>query len=247
MRTPRIYQSQPLKALKPGDSFDLSSDGFQHLVKVLRFKAGDQFIPFDGIGNECLAELSTLEKKSARVTLIENVIHRSQPPLSTHLGQVLSKGERMDYAIQKSVELGVTEITPLFSEFCDVKLPTERVEKKLVHWQKIIISACEQCQQNWLPKINPPVKVDTWLDQTQAQLKLMMHTAESSQSPLEDQIDTPAKIALLIGPEGGLSSNEVQQAQGIDFKSWQLGPRVFRTETAPIVALSLLQQKWGDF
>lgn len=245
MKTPRIYQSYPLENCQQGHCFDLSTQAFQHLVKVLRKKSGEQFITFDGLGNECLAELSNVEKKSAQATLINVVRGKSCSPLHIHLGQVLSKGERMDYAIQKSVELGVTEITPLFSEYCDVKLPADRIEKKLNHWQKTIISACEQCQQNWLPRINAPIHLDLWIKQSEADLKLMMHTADGMESPIGDE--KPKQISLLIGPEGGLSTNEVTQAKALGFKCWQLGPRVFRTETAPIVALSLLQQKWGDF
>ena len=245
MRIPRIYQENNLLTAK--SPFPLSPDAFQHLIKVLRCKIGHQIELFDGQGNQQSAQICTVEKKSATIELIGSPQSNAASALPIHLGQVLSKGERMDYALQKSVELGVSEITPLFSERCDVKLPSDRVEKKLQHWRKVVISACEQCRQNWLPTVNAPMNIEDWIKQSDAEIKLAMHTATQESKSLLDQSLSPKSVAVLVGPEGGLSSTEVEQAEVSGFSALQLGPRVFRTETAPVVALSLLQMVWGDF
>jgi 16S rRNA (uracil1498-N3)-methyltransferase len=163
--------------------------------------------------------------------------------LQIHLGQGLSRGERMDWAIQKATELGVTEITPIFSDRCEVRLKDERADKRLLHWRQVAISACEQCGRSRVPVIHPPVLLAVWLKQTEAELKLVLHPVAE---PLVSHAK-PATLAFLIGPEGGLSDAEVEQAKDNGFHAARLGPRVLRTETAPVVALAVAQQLWGDF
>ncbi|MCY1424703.1 Ribosomal RNA small subunit methyltransferase E [compost metagenome] len=198
---------------------------------------------FDGSGQEFVGELVEVGKKSVQVELREQFAGQTESPLRIHLGQGLSRGERMDWAIQKATELGVAEITPLVSERCEVRLKDERADKRLAHWRQIAISACEQCGRSRVPTINPPLGLDDWLAQTAADLKLVLH-------PLAEPLASharPASLAFLIGPEGGLSDAEVQLAQQAGYHSARLGPRVLRTETAPVVALSVAQQLWGDF
>lgn len=153
MRTPRIYL--PVK-LVSNQSFELNDHAFQHTIKALRMKQDAKLILFDGMGNEFNASLQQVNKKNAFVIANDRVINNTESNLSIHLGLGISKGERMDYAIQKAVELGVTEITPLFTEYCVVNLDIKRIEKRLAHWHGIIVSACEQSGRSVLPILNTP-------------------------------------------------------------------------------------------
>ena len=150
----------------------------------------------------------------------------------------------MDYAVQKATEMGVTEITPLFSERCEVKLDPKRLAKRLAHWHQIAISACEQSGRCDVPVIHAPQQLDSWLAAVKADCKLTLHPHNTV--ALQD-IPTPVSCALLIGPEGGLTENEVDAARQQDFLAICLGPRILRTETAPIASLALLQHLWGDY
>lgn len=204
---------------------------------------GDALQLFDGSGNEFRGTLLEVGKKRVVVRLDESFAGQVESPLQIHLGQGLSRGERMDWAIQKATELGVNEITPIFSERCEVRLKDERADKRLAHWRQVAVSACEQCGRSRVPVIHPPVLLADWIKQTQADLKLVLHPVAE---PLVSHAK-PATLAFLIGPEGGLSDTEVDQAQDAGFLPARLGPRVLRTETAPVVALAVAQQLWGDF
>lgn len=204
---------------------------------------GDALQLFDGSGNEFRGTLLEVGKKRVVVRLDESFAGQVESPLQIHLGQGLSRGERMDWAIQKATELGVNEITPIFSERCEVRLKDERADKRLAHWRQVAVSACEQCGRSRVPVIHPPVLLADWIKQTQADLKLVLHPVAE---PLVSHAK-PATLAFLIGPEGGLSDAEVDQAQATGFLPARLGPRVLRTETAPVVALAVAQQLWGDF
>lgn len=229
--------------LKTGQEIVLPEDVSHHLVRVLRSEAGTRFVLFNGEGGHFDAELLTTGKKSATARLSAFYPDNRESPLYTHLGQVMSKGDRMDYAIQKATELGVSEITPLTSERCELRLRGEdRADKKLEHWRRIAISACEQCGRNILPRINEPKSLQDWADTVQADLKLVLAPAVSGSLP--DAAVSSA--ALLIGPEGGLSPAEITHCQQQGFQPWQLGPRILRTETAPVAALALLQHQFGD-
>lgn len=239
MRLSRFFIDAPLSL----GQHDLPEAQAHYIGRVLRHAVGDAVQLFDGSGQEYLGELIEVGKKSVRVELREVFAGLAESPLSIHLGQGLSRGERMDWTIQKATELGASEITPIISERCEVRLKDERADKRMTHWRQIAISACEQCGRSVLPIINPPISLNEWLGQVSADLKLVLHpVAEpwSSHPP-------PHSLAFLIGPEGGLSDAEVQQAQTRGFYAARLGPRVLRTETAPVVALSLAQQLWGDF
>ncbi len=238
----RFYADLPLAL---GQDITLPEDLTHHLVKVLRAQAGERFSLFNGQGGEFAAELTVVGKREAQARLLSFSEGDRESPLHTHLGQVMSKGDRMDYAIQKATELGVSEITPLVSERCELRLKgEERADKKLEHWRRIAISACEQSGRSRLPRINPPLHMNDWLAAVQAEACYVLAPALSGGPQAGSK---PASVALLIGPEGGLSPAEIQAAQSQGFAPWQLGPRVLRTETAPVAALAVLQLLFGDF
>ncbi|WP_027706667.1 16S rRNA (uracil(1498)-N(3))-methyltransferase [Zooshikella ganghwensis] len=241
MRIPRIYTPQPLSHTT---LLTLDALAANHVGKVLRMKPGEQIYLFNGTGDDYLAELSEVSKKTVVANVLKKLTTQHESPLSIHIGQCLSRGERMDYAIQKATEMGVTQITPLFSTRCEVKLAKERQEKKLQHWRQIAISACEQCGRNLLPEIHAPLPIDQWLAQRSEALRLVLH--HHAATPLGNH-KQPHDIALLIGPEGGLTEEEVSLANQHQFHSTTFGPRVLRTETAPVAALAVLQYCWGDW
>lgn len=237
----RLYVALPLAS---GQTVTLPEDAAQHL-RVLRAAAGDALMLFNGEGGEYAATVTNVSKKLVEVLVGEFRADDHESPLHSHLGQVMSRGERMDYAIQKATELGVSVITPLVSERCELKLRgEERADKKLEHWRRVAISACEQCGRNRLPEIRAPQALEDWLTNTAAELKLVLAPALAGALPAGIH---PVSAALLIGPEGGLSAREITAAQAAGFAPWQLGPRVLRTETAPVAALALLQARYGDF
>ncbi|MES2720142.1 MAG: 16S rRNA (uracil(1498)-N(3))-methyltransferase [Pseudomonadota bacterium] len=225
--------------------FDLPEDAHHHWVRVLRARLGDSAELFDGAGHAARVELIDINKRGARVRVLELTEAANESPLHTHLGQVMSKGERLDYALQKAVELGVSEITLLTSERCELKLRgEERADKKLAHWQRVMIGACEQSGRNTLPVLHGPISVTDWQTQVQAAQKWVLAPAVTGGPDCKQR---PSSVALLIGPEGGLSDGEIAAAQQAGFQPWQLGPRVLRTETAPVAALSVLQLLYGDY
>ncbi|GIZ10927.1 16S rRNA (uracil(1498)-N(3))-methyltransferase [Pseudomonas sp. NCCP-436] len=238
MRLSRFFIDAPLSL----GQHELPEAQAHYIGRVLRHAAGDAVQLFDGSGQEYLGELIDVGKKSVRVELRECIAGLAESPLRIHLGQGLSRGERMDWAIQKATELGVSEITPIISARCEVRLKDERADKRLAHWRQVAISACEQCGRSVLPLIHPPLELDAWLQQVQADLKLVLHPVAT---PLQ-QHTPPRSLAVLIGPEGGLSDDEVARAGQLEFLPASLGPRILRTETAPVVALSVVQLLWGD-
>lgn len=240
MRIPRFFESQPLQT---GAEVSLSDSVVQHVSRSLRMRPQDQIILFNGDGSEYKAELINIEKRNVTARIIESTLSSTESPLPITIGQTLSRGERMDYAVQKSTEMGVKSITPLFSERCEVKLPKDRQEKRVKHWHQIAISACEQSGRTMPPEIAYPTDLEKWLAAQDAELKLVLH--HHSEQPLQE-MSAPESVALLIGPEGGLTSDEVELATQYGFKPLTLGPRVMRTETAPVAALTLLNYLWGD-
>lgn len=225
--------------------FELPEDAHHHWIRVLRARLGDSAELFDGAGKAARVELIDIHKRGARVRVLALTEAANESPLHTHLGQVMSKGERLDYALQKAVELGVSEITLLTSERCELKLRgEERADKKLAHWQRVMVGACEQSGRNTLPMLHGPISVADWQAQVQAEQKWVLAPAVTGGPDIKQR---PMSVALLIGPEGGLSEAEIVAAQQAGFQPWQLGPRVLRTETAPVAALSVLQMLYGDF
>ncbi|SDB93273.1 16S rRNA (uracil(1498)-N(3))-methyltransferase [Acinetobacter boissieri] len=216
---------------------ELTETVFHHWIKVLRAKVGDSAILFNGLGGEYHARIIDIQKKNATVEITTHHTLNRTPNFQATLGQVMSKGDRMDYAIQKAVELGVKEIQLLTSERCEMRLKYERDQKKIEHWQSIAIAACEQCGLNIVPKIHPPQRLDEWLTSNLPSTKLVLAPNNHNENPLGH---ASHDLALLIGPEGGLSDAEIEQAKQNGFIPWCIGERVLRTETAPIVALSIL-------
>ena len=241
MRIPRVYSPQTMAI---GDCIELETGAARHLTSSLRMNSGQLVTLFNGQGGEYTAELVEAKKGKATVTINSfNQVDR-ESSLSIHLAIGISRGERMDWIVQKATELGVSEITPLFTERCEVKLSGDRLDKKVGHWQQVAISACEQSQRNRIPSVNTPIKLEQWQQDCEASLKLVLH--HRTEKSLGDMLAPSAEIALLIGPEGGLSEREIEQAISLDFSSLALGPRVLRTETAPLAAISILQSLWGD-
>ena len=228
-----------------GNTIQLDENGSRHLSKVLRLGEGDPVILFNGTGGEYHGQISAVDKKAVSVSLdFFNEVDRTSP-VRIHLGQVLGKGDHMDYALQKAVELGVSEITPLLSQRCEVKLSSQRMHKKLEQWRNLLISACEQCGMNIVPTIHPPMTLLRWAESAEAERKWILHTEDLPSNPFS--ADAPESLCFAVGPEGGFSEEEVEQAKDYGFDCITLGPRVWRTETAPIVLLSLVQLSWGDF
>lgn len=216
---------------------ELTDTVFHHWVKVLRAQVGESATLFNGQGGEYQATLTEINKKTATVIIQQFNPDNRTPAFTTLLGQVMSKGDRMDYAIQKAVELGVSNIQLLTSERCEMRLKYDRDQKKIDHWQGIAIAACEQCGMNTVPTIYAPVSLDNWLASQLPATKLVLAPNKDETDVL---VDATKDITLLIGPEGGLSEAEIQLANQAGFKNWCIGSRVLRTETAPIVALSIL-------
>jgi 16S rRNA (uracil1498-N3)-methyltransferase len=240
MRTPRLFSDQPLLV---GTEVVLEGSAVQYLVKVLRARVGDTVILFDGQGQQGTATIKAIAKHSVSAQLDTITTPQTEPSLQTHLGLCLSKGDRFDWAIQKATELGVSSISPLYSTRVDFTVPPDRLAKRLSHWQHIVTSACEQSGRVRIPTVNAPTSLTNWVSETAADVKLVLHCDVHSTPPLAAK---PQSVALLVGPEGGLTDEEVATAERHHFQPWQLGPRILRTETAPVVALSVIGAQWGD-
>lgn len=241
MRVPRIYLPGPLSE---GEQHALPEQSARHVHRVLRLGKGSPLIVFDGEGQSFNALIVDTTRESTTVALQEAVAEQSESPLHIHLGVALAKGERMDYAIQKAVELGVREITPLYTERAVVKFDEKRAQKRLHHWQGVIQNACEQCGRNRLPLLHDVMQLQAWLQTPLPEPRVLFEPDTRhalKQIELQD-----SRICCAIGPEGGWSSSELERMAGQGFQSIRLGPRVFRTETAVVAALTALQMKWGD-
>lgn len=241
MRTIRLYHPK-LSSTLVGQSIELNKEQTHHAVTVLRVKKGQAVTLFDGQSYEFLTTVLLVEKRRI-VVEINDFKHCPATDLLIHLGIAVSKGERMDWVIQKATELGASHITPLTSQRVDVKLSADRWEKKQTHWEKIIINACEQCGQNILPQLHPVTPLTDWIENRVENKKLVMDP-EGETLTLQ-KTDNTASCALLVGPEGGLDDWEIQQAQQQGFERWKLGNLVLRTETAPVAGIAILQYSLG--
>jgi len=239
MRKNRIFVEA---VLAESETLELQAETAHYLSRVLRLRNGDRLQVFNGPGHEFLAEVVELTRNQVTLKLLRPVETLANPVLQLHLGLGLSRGERMDYAIQKSTELGVASITPLFTSRSEVKLDPARLKKRLRHWQKIAISACEQCGRSVVPTINTPVDLTEWIEATGG--GIIFHPQGASR--LRD-VDIASTQNLLSGPEGGFTEDEITLARAQGFQVVSLGPRTLRAETTPIVALALLQYLSGDF
>ena len=221
----------------------LEEDAQRHIVNVLRLRIGSEIILFNGEGGQFTGIISDCSKKRIEV-LVSNFSNASlESHLTTSVAICISRGDRMDWVIQKATELGVSYITPIISERVTVNLSPGRAKKRLAHWRKVSISSCEQCGRNVLPKIDEPIKLDCWLKAARYNLKYVL---DQSGGNIDLTQSKPSSIALLSGPEGGFSKNELKLAQAFDFIPISLGKRTMRAETAPIAALTIAQTNWGD-
>lgn len=243
MRITRVYIPQ---ALVTGESIQLNDESAHYMLTVLRLKAGYSLVVFNGEGGEYQATITQLGRKKSLTLLIGEFQSKNvESALDTTLAIGISRGERMDYAVQKAVELGVTAICPLLTEFCVVKLNPQQAERKYRHWQRIVEHACEQCGRTIAPRLDYPASLSDWLVQPHQGCRLLF---DPDQSKDLQKIKTEEhQFYLLIGPEGGFSDRECIQAHAAGFQSVSVGPRVLRTETAVVAALTSLQLLWGDF
>lgn len=216
----------------------------RHAVTVLRLQPGDTLNLFNGEGGEYSASLVAVTKRETRVRLVEFHAAERESPLAITLALGISAGERMDYSLQKATELGVSAIQPLATERSVVKLAGERADKRLQHWQNVVIAACEQCGRNRVPLVAPVQKFYAYLAAVDRNKRLLMLSPDAS-TPLKRAAPS-AEVVLLIGAEGGLAPSECEAAAASGFEAVSLGPRILRTETAPVAALAVLQALWGD-
>jgi 16S rRNA (uracil1498-N3)-methyltransferase len=240
VRAPRLFVEA---ALATGAAIELKDEALHYARNVLRLEAGAPLLLFNGEGSEFAATVTVAGKRSLTLGVGADTGAARDAALAVHLGIGLARGERMDWVVQKCTELGVATITPLLLARCNAKFDHGRGDNRLRHWRQVAISACEQCGRNRLPLIEEPLSLERWLATRTEAPGFVLHTADSHALA---RGDTPAAVRLLVGPEGGLDSNEFAQALAAGFTPWSLGPRVLRTETAPVAALAILQYLWGD-
>jgi len=239
MRIPRVFQSGDYIQ---GSIILLDPEAFQHVVKVLRLQPGDALLIFDGKGRIFDSTIAAIEKKTCHVSLNTQQIETA-PQFKLTLAQAIIKPDKMDLIIQKAVELGVTTIVPLISQFCDIKLNPELLQKKRLHWQKIIVAACEQSGVNYLPELLPAQLFNDWIDTEKTPLSIILDPyAEKRFSQLPKDL---TQLTKTIGPEGGFSEMELKQAVDHGFVDLSLGKRILRAETAAIASLAICQFQWN--
>lgn len=240
MRISRIFTGQ---ALQPGSRIALDERATHYLAQVLRLRTGDRVELFDGSGCDYAGVLTRCDRKGCSADVMDVVRTEQAAPLELHLGIGLSRGERMEFAIQKSVELGISSFTPLLTGRSVVALEGERLTRRIAHWRGVVVGACEQSGRSRLPALHPPATLRDWLNDHPGGL-MLYHRARQA---LATQPHPGDSLNLLIGPEGGLSDAEREMAGASGFLAVRLGPRVLRTETAPLAAVAAIQALWGDF
>lgn len=233
--------------LELGATVALSANAAAHATRVMRLNVGDTLVLFNGDGFDYTCELVSIKKNAVLASIQSSEKITVESPLSITLLQGISSGDRMDYTIQKAVELGVTQIQPINTERSVVKLSAERAEKRVEHWQGVVHAACEQSGRGVVPKIGLPMPLSLWLakhPQANASRILLNPVGAKRLSELPKPT---GEIQLLIGAEGGLSPQEIDTASANGFQSILLGPRILRTETAALAAIASMQTLWGDF
>ncbi len=241
MRVPRVFVPE---RLVEGARVNLPSEVAEHLGRVLRLGPDADLMLFDGEGGEWQATIEMLERGRACVRVGGHRPADRESPLHLTLAQGISRGERMDYTLQKAVELGVSRIVPIATRRSVVRLSAERGERRAEHWAKVVQGACEQCGRTRLPRLLPVATLNEWLSAVVPGLKLLLIRSEGA-CRLSELAPDPS-ITLLIGPEGGFAAEEASAALRAGYRALRLGPRVLRTETAAVAALSALQALWGD-
>lgn len=242
MNLPRFYCRE---ALSPGAHIDLPEPVARHAVRVLRLPPGASIVLFDGRGGQYEARIERIEKDRVVAALGAWQEIERESALTVTLIQAVQAGEKMDFTIQKAVELGVAEIIPVDSRRSVTKLVGNRAGKRVAHWQGVAASACEQCGRNQVPQVAPLEKLESWLARPAGEgLRLIL--APDGEFALAD-LALAKNVQLLIGAEGGLDPQEIIAAKQAGFQAVRLGPRVLRTETAALAALAAMQALWGDF
>ncbi len=229
--------------LSLGAEIDLPERVARHCA-VLRLRRGDAVVVFNGEGGEFSAELTRVSRGDSRACVISKQTPERESPLAIALAQCVSSGDRMDATLQKSTELGVSRIVPIASERSVVRLSSDRADKRVAHWRNVVIAACEQCGRNHVPEVAAIIDFDTFLGRAAGDgLRLLL--APDADRDLK-QLEPPSRVTLLVGPEGGLAPEERQGAEGSGFVPVRFGPRVLRTETAPLATIAAMQALWGD-
>ena len=242
MRITRIFIDT---ALNCGEPVVLSQQASRHAGTVMRLRPGDALEVFNGSGGSFRAVVAGRDRGGLIIEPREFLEDERESPLALQLVQGISRGQHMDYTLQKSVELGVAGIVPVMTEFGNVRLHPEKVQTRMAHWRGVIISACEQCGRNRLPDLKPPLPLAEWLSQDRADTRCLLEPAHDAVG-FGDIGDRPRRLSLLVGPEGGLSRDETDAARQAGYRSIHLGPRVLRTETAAVAAVAVCQTLWGD-
>lgn len=239
--TTRVFADQPLAE---GAELTLDQDAAHHLGRVLRLKPGDNIEVFDGRGNAHGATIQSIAKQAVRVTLDMRCTTDNESPLKLTLVQAVSKGQRMDFAIQKAVELGVSEIVPVLSERSVVRLDAARSESKHGHWLGVVKHACAQSGRNRLPTLGAIQTLADWMASWDSARTGFVLDPRAN-TPVA-QIDALDACALMVGPEGGFSDREIAMLGDNGLHGLRVGPRILRTETAAVVGLTVLQARFGD-
>lgn len=240
----RLFVSTPLSN---GASVELHGESARYLGRVLRARPGDSVFLFNGDDGEWRATIRTISKSGVELLVEEALDSRAESPLKMHLVQGISRGERMDFVVQKATELGVKRISPVLTDYGVVKLDGKRAGKRREHWQRVAESACEQSGRIRPPLIDAPLSLNAFLGARDAGSSTQLVLSPDATRPLADVNRPDTKLCLLIGPEGGFSEREYEDAGVAGFEAVGLGPRVLRTETAAIAALTAAQLLWGDF
>ena len=241
MRQSRVYTAQPLL---PADNIELEEPASHYLARVLRLSEGDPLILFNGDGRDYSAEISGIRKKRVLVRVLDSKDSANESPLKIKLVQAICRGERMDYVLQKATELGVFSIQPVNSQRVEVRLDETRQAKRMLHWQRVVISACEQSGRACVPAVQTPLSLPEWMASAGVSPRLVLDPF--AQSRLNDLSVTAGSISILVGPEGGFTGEEMAKARASGVMPVSLGPRVLRTETAGPAAITVMQAKAGD-
>ena len=242
MSRPRFFLDQKLAL---GAKILLPPGPARHAARVLRLAAGDTLHLFNGLGGAFVARIEHISKEDVAVQVTAFNDRECESPLQVMLAQGISSGERMDFTLQKAVELGISAIQPIAAKRSAVKLAGERADKRVAHWHGVVQSACEQSGRNRVPPVGQPLSLATWLGQRPAGRLLFLSPLASAR--LAD-LPPPQGLQILVaGPEGGFEADEIAALESADAIPVRLGPRVLRTETAALAALAAMQTLWGDF